>query len=156
MNIEVASGVGSGPTELAAFDAALMAAGVANFNLVVLSSVIPLGSQVVACDGPAKPAGAWGDRLYVVLAEDRTSTRNTEAWAGIGWVQDESSGRGLFVEHHGNSQAEVEGDIADSLDALSRNRGENLGPHHLKLAGATCREDAVCALVVATYVSSGW
>ena len=44
MQIHLASGVGSGPTELAAFDAALAAAGVANYNLLYLSSVIPPAS----------------------------------------------------------------------------------------------------------------
>ena len=39
MNIHVASGLGTGPTKLSAFDAALNAAGVANYNIIKLSSV---------------------------------------------------------------------------------------------------------------------
>ena len=41
MNIYVSSGIGYGQTKLAAFDAALNEAGIANFNLIKLSSVIP-------------------------------------------------------------------------------------------------------------------
>lgn len=156
MRIEVASGVGSGPTELAAFDAALIAAGVANFNLVVLSSVIPPGSEVVPRTEPVTPGGAWGDRLYVVLAQERVATRNAEAWAGLGWVQEETSGRGLFVEHHGSSRAEVEHDITDSLETLCRNRGEQFGAPHVQVTGTSCHEGAACALVVATYGSASW
>jgi hypothetical protein len=37
MIIRVTSGTGTGPTELAAFDAALLDAGVANYNLIPLS-----------------------------------------------------------------------------------------------------------------------
>lgn len=156
MRIEVAGGIGAGPTELAAFDAALIAAGVANFNLLVLSSVIPPGSEVVVSDTATKPTGEWGDRLYVVIAQERLSARNAEAWAGLGWVQDADSGRGLFVEHHGGSQAEVERDIADSLAAMCRNRGGTFGPVQMKLAGTTCGDGAACALVVATYTAAGW
>jgi arginine decarboxylase len=156
MQIEIASGVGSGPTELAAFDAALIAAGVANFNLLVLSSVIPPATEIIESDAPLSPVGEWGDRLYVVMAQERVTTRNAEAWAGLGWVSDERTGRGLFVEHHGSSRAEVEGDIHDSLSTLCHNRGVEFGAHHMRLAGITCRDDAVCALVVATYGASGW
>lgn len=39
MHIYVTTGTGEGPTPLAAFDAALINAGVANYNLICLSSV---------------------------------------------------------------------------------------------------------------------
>ena len=41
LDITVRTGTGSGRTLLSAFDHALLDAGVANFNLVTLSSVIP-------------------------------------------------------------------------------------------------------------------
>ena len=48
---------GTGRTLLAAFDDALLAAGVANFNLITLSSVIPPGSSIrVGVTEPAAPA----------------------------------------------------------------------------------------------------
>lgn len=156
MRIDVASGVGSGPTGLAAFDAALIAAGIANFNLIALSSVIPLGAEVVVNAEPMVPVGAWGDRLYVVMAQEHVATRNAEAWAGLGWVQDEKTGCGLFVEHHGNSCSEVERDIDDSLQALSRNRNQEFGEPRFQLTGISCREGAACALVVATFGSRAW
>ena len=58
------------------------------------------------------------DRLYVVMAECRTHRVGEEAWAGIGWVQDEVSGKGLFVEHEGPSEAFVRGAIDASLESL--------------------------------------
>jgi arginine decarboxylase len=156
MRIDVTAGVGSGPTELAAFDSALLDAGVANFNLIRLSSAIPSGAEVVVGDGPVQPAGEWGDRLYVVMAQELVSTPNTEGWAGLGWVQDERTGSGLFVEHHASDRAEVERDIADSLTSSCSSRGLAFGQHQTRLAGVTCRESAVCALVVATFGSEGW
>ena len=50
MRLYVAATVGQASTELAAFDAALIAAGVANFNLIRLSSVIPPACEVVRVD----------------------------------------------------------------------------------------------------------
>jgi arginine decarboxylase len=156
LRIDITSGVATGPTELAAFDAALIAAGIANFNLLVLSSVIPAGSDVVVSDRAVKPSGNWGDRLYVVMAQQRSSVPGAEAWAGIGWVQEADNGRGLFVEHEGNSRVGVERDIRESLSAMCESREQRFGPIHMSVAGVRCAGQPACALVVATYRSASW
>jgi len=157
MIIKVASGIGTGPTKLAAFDAALNHAGVANYNLIRLSSVIPAETKVKAVDKRlTKLPGKWGDRLYVVMAEERVVTPNEEAWAGIGWVQDKKTGRGLFVEHEGNSEKSVRRDIEQSLTALMATRNVDFGQIHMKVDGRTCKYEPVCALVVAVYQASDW
>ena len=46
MKISITYGKGSGKTELAAFDAALWNAGIADYNLIILSSIIPPNSKV--------------------------------------------------------------------------------------------------------------
>jgi len=98
MNIQIAAGTGTGPTKLAAFDVALKEAGIANYNLIRLSSIVPPESKIKVYDGPiTEQQGTWGDRLYVVMADMRVDTPNVEAWAGIGWVQDQKTGKGLFV-----------------------------------------------------------
>src|SRR5687768_17810218 len=80
LTIQVVSGVGFGPTKLAAFDAALREAGIADRNLLTLSSIIPAGSKIVpTADGQGRASGKWGDRLYVVLAQLRVDTRYEEA-----------------------------------------------------------------------------
>jgi arginine decarboxylase len=104
MKINISAGTGVGPTELSAFDHALVNAGVANFNILYLSSVLPPGSDVHVLDEPHNPKGGWGDRLYVVMAQKRTNQRNQEVWAGIGWIQDEETKKGLLVEHEGHSE----------------------------------------------------
>ena len=47
MKLYLASAIGRGSTELAAFDAARVGTGVANLNLVRLGSVIPPNSEIV-------------------------------------------------------------------------------------------------------------
>lgn len=159
MKIYVAPGIGTGPTKLSAFDAALNHAGVANYNLVRLSSIIPQDSDIVA-EERSIPAdvmpGSWGDRLYVVMAEMRVDTPNTEAWAGIGWVQDKETGKGLFVEHEGQSEKAVRRDITQSLEALMATRNVDFGDINMQVVGRTCTNHPVCALVVAVYQASDW
>jgi arginine decarboxylase len=156
MRIPVASAVGYGPTELAAFDAALVAAGVADRNLLCLSSVLPPGAVVDQVDTIDNCPGGWGDRLYVVLAEARTSTPGELSCAGIGWVQDDT-GRGLLVEHHAGTDTELEKLINTSLDALILNRGMlNLPRRGLQTVSVRCVTDPVCALAVAVFSAHSW
>ena len=156
MKINIVAGTGVGPTELAAFDNALVNASVANFNLIYLSSVIPPGSKMEVVDNPKKPAGNWGDRLYVVIAQERTSQRNQEVWAGIGWIQDTKTKKGLLAEHQGHNEAEVRADIQNSLAAFAENRNMKFGPIHMKVIGKKCVALSVCALVVAVFETEDW
>lgn len=156
MKINILSGTGVGPTELSAFDSALVNAGVANFNLIYLSSVVPPGSEIIDNNELVKLDGKWGDRLYVVIAQKRTSDRNHEAWAGIGWMQDPETKKGLLVEHEGHSEDEVKLDIENSLKALAENRGQKFGPIHMKVVGKKCISLPVCALVVAVFEANSW
>ncbi len=158
MDIQLSTGLGIGTTKLSAFDSALYNAGVANFNLLRLSSVIPPKSKIISLGDKQKvsPKGEWGDRLYVVMAEMRADTPNVEAWAGIGWIQDTETGQGLFVEHEGNSEKAVRRDIKDSLIALMATRNIDYGPINMEVVGTTCTHMPVCAMVVAVYESSSW
>ncbi len=154
--LQMSAAVGCGVTELAAFDDALLQVGAANYNLVRLSSVIPPDSEVVERDGPiSSPGGDWGDRLYVVYAEQRASRPGEQAWAGVGWVQD-GSGRGLFVEHEGSSELEVRAEIDASLIQLQRGRGLSLGRPHQRVVGGAAVDGPICALVLCTYRTEAW
>ena len=160
MKIHLASGIGTGPTTLAAFDAALNDAGIANYNLLRLSSVIPPQSEIIqnlTSSIPAKDLpGEWGDRLYLVMAEQREDKPNAEAWAGVGWVQDSETKKGLFVEHEGNSEKQVRRDITQSLVALMATRNVDFGPINMQVIGRTCTIHPICAMVVAVYQTSDW
>ena len=158
LEISLAGGEGCGPTKLAAFDAALRNVGVANYNLIRLSSVIPPHS-VLRVAPRLTPPGQWGDRLYVVAAEWRTDEPGTEAWAGIGWIQDPVLGRGLFVEHEGGSEAQLKADIESSLSAMREGRGaagDRLGDVEMVTHGVRCIDEPVCSLVVAVFASEPW
>jgi arginine decarboxylase len=142
---------------MAAFDAALQDAGVGNFNLVQLTSVIPTGSTIHDIgEGPATVRGEWGDRLYVVVAEGHADRPGDEAWAGLGWVQQEGSRKGLFAEHSASSEAGVQSDITNTITAMTDRRRDDFGPIGRRIRGTVCVEAPVCALVVAVFEPQAW
>jgi arginine decarboxylase len=157
LTIPISAGVGDGATELAAFDAALHAAGVSNFNLIRLSSVIPVGARVQPTRPDGQLRGGWGDRLHCVYAAQTTSRPGSEAWAGVGWVvAADGSGRGLFVEHEGEDERWVRQQIVDSLKDLARTRAEPFSPPQTMVTGVRCVDRPVAAVVIAAYEVSSW
>src|SRR5262249_53515691 len=140
-----------------AFDAALIGAGVANFNVIRLSSVIPPNSEIIEVDSCRfAERGGWGDRLYAVYAEQRTSIAGEQVWAGVGWAQDRETGRGLFVEHEGFREHRVREQIDASLRDLQAVRGLDLGATHTCVVGAMCTGAPTCALVICAYGTETW
>jgi arginine decarboxylase len=151
--ITIRTAAASGRTSLSAFDAALLGAGVANFNLVRLSSVIPQRSRI-SFDRTPLP-GQHGDRLYAVWASACAEVPGETVWAGIGWVRD-PSGRGLFVEHTAGSEESVLELIRMSLEDLSAHRGGGYGAVQSVTVCAHHDDRPACALAIATYDVAGW
>lgn len=102
MTVRVAWGTGSGPTEQAAYDAALADAGLHNYNLVSVSSVIP-ADEAVTPVGTAPDLGPPGNQVTVVEAHaNAAGPRHVSA--ALAWA-DSEAGPGLFYE------------VADETDA---------------------------------------
>lgn len=155
LQITITRGVGEGPTPLAAFDAALLHAGVANYNLIYLSSIIPPASSIVRTRFVTNP-DEYGHRLYVVMSRHIEQQPGKMAWAGVGWTQNQDDGRGLFVELDGSSKSEVEEAIQATLTSMITTRHLPYGPIESEMVGIECRTKPVCALVVAVYKSESW
>lgn len=153
--IALATGLGEGPTALAAFDAALRDAGVANYNLISLSSVIPPGS-VIERRKWVTPREDWGRRLYCVLSQMREDRPGSSAHAGIGWVRDARVGAGLFVELHDRRRERLDADLRATLRSMQAGRGIDFGEPETEIASITCRALPVCALVIAVYAAAPW
>ncbi|RLG13765.1 MAG: pyruvoyl-dependent arginine decarboxylase [Candidatus Nanohalarchaeota archaeon] len=155
MEIKITCGTGEGQTKISAFDKALYDAGIANYNLIALSSVIPENAKIIESkiDWNEKE---HGNRLYVVLAKCIEVQKEKEAWAGLGWIQDEL-GKGLFVEHSGSSEKEIVELINASLKDMQRTRREKYGKKiNHSIACIKCNGNPVCALVCAVYKSTPW
>ena len=155
MHIKITSAAASGPTPLAAFDAALQKAGIENYNLIPLSSVIPPNAELERVR-VSTPPSEYGHRLYVVMARHEANVVGEEAWAGLGWTQEPETGRGLFVELHGSSRRSVETAIESTLDSMKQSRHYEYGKNESEITGIVCEGDPVCALVIAVYAGEGW
>lgn len=155
MEIVITKASSTGPTALAAFDNCLLKMGIGNQNLIYLSSIIPPGSTLVR--EKAHYNNHFGNRLYVVMAQQRVIERHKQAWAGIGWVQDEKTKKGLFVEHHGFSHDQVTQDIHNTLEEMMKNRPESdWSKIKMEVEGIVCGDEPVCACVTAVYKSESW
>lgn len=155
--IRVSRGAGAGPTRLAAFDMALHAAGVAGYNIVRLSSVIPPHAVVCEVTSDGQVQGAEGDVAYCVYAAAYASTPGEQAWAGIAWAMHaDASGGGLFVERTAASESAVRHELDATLEAMALTRGHRYRPAGQAVSSAVCVDHPVCAVVVATYGTAGW
>jgi len=162
MKIYITTGVGFGKTPLSAFDGALADAGVMNFNLLTLSSVIPPMTTIVHEKMPVED-GEWGNKLYCVKAEMRSRQSGRFIGAALGWYQLED-GRGVFVEHEetGEVESSVEADLREevkrSIMDLCKNRGLEFDEDKLgiKIKTTQVKEQPASVLVVAAYKSEDW
>lgn len=113
MPVEIVWGTGEGSTQLSAFDASLAAAGIHNYNLVTLSSIIPDGRSVSV---KGSHDGRWdvGELVGVVLAENESAISGETISAGLGWVTAEEGG--VFYEATAESAANVESQLHRGLE----------------------------------------
>ncbi len=157
MKIIVTWGVGGGSTKLSSFDKALYNAGIANYNLIPLSSVIPLGSDIEIKKVKLQDKKEdFGKKLWVVIARATVDKPNQKIFAGVGWVFNQKEKKGLFVEHHGNSREEVRNLIERSLTDMIKYRVDIFGPINYKITGVKCLNKPVSALVCAIYQVESW
>ncbi|MEM4990809.1 pyruvoyl-dependent arginine decarboxylase [Collimonas sp. H4R21] len=158
--IPVISSIGTGQTELSAYDDALWKAGIGNCNLIPLSSVIP-PAWAPRSNARLDFIPRWGNRLYVVQAMC-TAGDNARIGlaAGIGWAIFDHGG-GVFVEHHAVSSdadhalRDIERQIALSIDDLCHRR-DALPVIQGKMTTSTTAHVPSCALVVAVFKEEDW
>ncbi len=163
MQIQIVTSTGEGKTLLSAFDNALQNAGVSNYNLIVLSSIIPPESTIVRKKSYVTPPQEFGHRLYVVRAEMRSNETGKFIAAGVGWYLLDD-GRGFFVEHElvGDTKVAVEYDIENrirnSLSDMCAFRHIRFVKEKVQTAIAIKQVDGqpACALAVAVYRSEPW
>lgn len=163
MNIYIVSSFGEGSTLLSAFDSALYNAGVSNYNLLVLSSIIPPGSVIQKIKKFNTPPEEFGHKLYVVRAEMRSNEAKKFLAAGVGWYLLED-GKGLFVEHEliSDSRQAAKSDlemlITNSLRDLCQNRNISFKVENVQLQSsiAQVKDKPMCVMVIAVYQSESW
>ncbi|HLC87874.1 MAG TPA: pyruvoyl-dependent arginine decarboxylase [Patescibacteria group bacterium] len=163
LKVKIVKGKGEARTPLSAFDAALKDAGVFNYNLIVLSSIIPPGSSVEKIAKYESPEAEYGHRLYVVLAEERSSETGKFIAAGIGWYLFKN-GKGIFVEHHltGDTEVAVESEIKFRIEESIKDMCEfrdiefNKDKMNMETSITQVQNHPASVLVIAVYLSEVW
>jgi arginine decarboxylase len=163
MNIYVISTTGSGNTTLSAFDNALKNAGIYNYNLIPLSSVIPMNATVVKRKRFASLTNELGYRLYVVKADIRTSQIDKYISSGLGWYMTRNEG-GIFVEHAIETDTkdaainQLTYKISASIEDMCKFRGEKYNKKNIRMSMAVSEPSIHprCALSIAVYKAEPW
>ena len=111
-------GVGKHRNNLQSFETALRDAGIAQCNLVKVSSIFPPKCKIVPAKSGLKEL-IPGQIAYVVLAEARTNEPNRLVSAGIGLaVPAEGNRFGYISEHHGYGMTEKKtADLVEDMAA---------------------------------------
>lgn len=149
--IYVAGGVGTAPTEMAAYDAALAGANLHNYNLVRVSSIIPDGTNIESV-AEVPELGPAGNRLTVV--ESRATAEPGAAVetivAGLGWAT--GPGPGIFYEAAGTDEEAVRDELETGLEAGAALRDWSLPNRDYALTTGTPTEEVwTTAVAVAAY-----
>ncbi len=97
MKVSITTGKAEGPTKLNAFDNALLDAGIGDVNLIKVSSIIPVDTEII--DLPEFPAGEMVNTVLSYASSDREGDLISAAIA-VAWGDD----LGCVVEHSGMNQ----------------------------------------------------
>ena len=111
-------GVGVDKNRLSSFELALRSAGIEQFNLVYVSSILPPMCKIVPRSDGLHHLRA-GEIVYCVMARNETDEPNRLISAAIGLAMTKDRNQyGYLSEHHAFGQtAEVAGDYAEDLAA---------------------------------------
>lgn len=150
--LRIVWGVGHAATAKASFDTALADAGIHQYNLRQLSSVIP-AEVALELVGTAPDLGPTGQALDVVMAR-KTSPPGDPAAAGLAWVRGED-GAGIFYEVEDTNPETVRELLGAGIERGCYIRDLDYGDVETKVVTADSAPDEyTTAVVVATYGES--
>ena len=111
-------GVGRHKSKLGSFERALRDAGIAQFNLVEVSSIFPPNAKIVSKEEGLKYLNA-GQIVFVVMAKNSSNELNRMISASVGLaIPKDRSRYGYVSEHHSFGEtAKTAGDYAEDLAA---------------------------------------
>ena len=151
--IRVTYGSGEGPTGIASYDAALHDAGISNYNLVKVSSVIPSNSRMeVVKEMP--DLGPFGNRLWVVQAKTTVKGSKGKAVAGLAWVRGDEAG--IFYESSGGMDEDgVREELIQGIESCKNLRGWEFGEIGMKINSSDVnKSEFATSVVVGVYGKS--
>lgn len=150
--IDVVWGTGDAATRLTAFDQALAGAGVADYNLVPLSSIVP-PDATVATPGRVDQPYAVGDPVAVVLARAVGDQPGETVAAGLGWAL--AAEGGVFMESSADGPDACRADLETKLADVRTRRDWDWTSTETVVRDHEVR-DVGAAVVAAVYGPLAW
>lgn len=141
--VSLTAGHAEGPDSLTAFDNALMDAGIADLNLIKVSSIVPQGARLV----PLRdfPIGSLVPTVYAQAYSD-VPGQTIAAAVALGLSPD---GRGVIMEAHGvGTREQIETIARQRVEAAFAQRGIPLHEYHVVSAEHTVERHG-CAVAAA-------
>jgi len=116
--IFLTKGVGRHKEKLASFELALRDAGIAQFNLVTVSSILPPNCKIITREKGLEKMSA-GQIIHCVMARNETDENNRLVVSSIGCaIPADNNTYGYLSEHHAFGETESKaGDYAEDLAA---------------------------------------
>ena len=116
--IYLTKGVGKHREKLSSFEMALRSAGIAQYNLVRVSSIFPPHCKLISAQEGQKSLKS-GQVLFVVMSENATNEPHRLVAASVGLaIPKDRSQYGYLAEHHSFGQTDNKaGDYAEDLAA---------------------------------------
>ena len=116
--IFLTKGMGKHKEKLTSFEMALRSAGIAQYNLVKVSSIFPPGCKMISKERGLKQLSP-GEVVFCVMSENSTNEPHRLVAASVGLaVPKEKESYGYLSEHHSFGQKEDDaGEYAESLAA---------------------------------------
>jgi len=111
-------GMGKHKEKLTSFEMALRSAGIAQYNLVKVSSIFPPGCKIISRERGLKYLSP-GEIVFCVMSENSTNEPHRLVASSIGLaIPKEKTEYGYLSEHHSFGQKEEDaGEYAESLAA---------------------------------------
>lgn len=146
-SVILTAGSGRGNTPLTAFDAALRSAGIADFNLIKVTSIVPRGVPVLLLPRGSEPIrgrGLMAPAIYEAISSDREGTELASA-IGVGLPPEHARDEGVvFVYSCLGSGEEAEQVVRMMVQESLRGKG---------WSAFECFTASDAALVVPPYTS---
>jgi arginine decarboxylase len=150
MNIKIVSGKSEGKTLVSAFDLALANAGINNYNLQYLSSIIPKGAEVIEVDKYNNQERKIGDIVNLVIAQKSSDEPQKWISCGIAWVQAKEGG--ILIEESCEGRAdEVERLLREGAEDMMSIRDWSWNTEIMMKTIEHKVENKACVVVVAVY-----
>lgn len=151
--IRIVVGVGTGPTATAAYDDALADAGIHNYNLVTVSSMIPAAADIKIVE-TAPPLGSPGDKLTIVQARATADPGDEQRiTAGLRWATGPEFG--VFYEAAGPDPDAIVAELRRGLEDCVDRRNVSLPDRESEIVEASPHPDQyTVALTAGVYGKS--